>query len=102
MIVVATLTIRPGALEGFRVYEAKAAEILESYGGAIAKAVFVPSSHSGEAEREVHVVTFPDARAFAAYRADPRLGALAEMRSAAIAKTEILVGEPGPDYHAKG
>ena len=47
---------------------------------------------------EVHVVTFPGEAAFAAYRADPRLGALAHLRDGAVVSTEILVGEDGPRY----
>lgn len=48
--------------------------------------------------RDVHVVRFPDAEALTAYRADPRLRDLAPVRERAIAHTEVLVGEDGPDY----
>ena len=94
MLLVAILTIRPGRLDAFRAYEARAAAIMARHGGAIERAVFVP----GEPAREVHVVAFPSAAAFAAYRADPALAALAADRDAAIAATEVLAGEPGPGY----
>ena len=46
----------------------------------------------------MHVVTFPDPSAFAAYRADPARADLAGLRTGAVVATEILVGEDGPTY----
>lgn len=39
---------------------------------------------------EIHDITFPDAAAFAAYRDDPRLAALAPLRNRSVARTEII------------
>ena len=42
---------------------------------------------------EVHLLEFPPAPVFAAYRADPRLGKLSELRASAIAKTVVYVSQ---------
>jgi uncharacterized protein (DUF1330 family) len=96
MVIVAILTIRPGALDAFRAFEARAARVMARHGGAIERAVFV----DGDPAREIHVVRFASAEGFAAYRADPELTAMAAAREAAIAATEVLVGDDGPDYMA--
>jgi uncharacterized protein (DUF1330 family) len=101
MIRVATLTVRPGMAEAFRAYEHAAARIMAKHGGAIER-VIVERPQSGVVAdhplREVHIVTFPSDEAFAAYRADPELVALAAQRDACIADTQILVGSDGPRY----
>src|SRR5689334_22358438 len=102
MLLVVTLTIRPGALEAFRDFETRAAAIMAKHGGAIERAIYVPPAREGESAREVHIVSFPDEASFAAYRADEALTALAPLRSAAIAQTEVLVGEAGPEYRYAG
>lgn len=94
MIVVAILTIAPGRRDAFRDFERRAVSIMARHGGVLERAVFVP----GTAEREVHVLRFPTAEAFAAYRADPALRALATLRAEVISATEILVGEDAPAY----
>ncbi|MCE9574787.1 MAG: DUF1330 domain-containing protein [Deltaproteobacteria bacterium] len=96
MTLVAILTVSRSMLARFRAYERAAAAIMTHHGGAIARTVVI----DGDPLREVHVVTFPDAAAFAAYRAEPALAALAAERAAVIVATEVLVGEDGPDYHA--
>ena len=101
MLLVVTLTIRPGALEAFRDFETRAAAIMAKHGGAIERAIYVPPASDGDDPREVHIVSFPNAQAFAAYRADEALTALAELRNAAIAGTEVLVGEEGPEYRIR-
>jgi len=98
MLVVAILTIVPGQLDAFHDFEQEVARVMARHGGAIERAVFVP----GEPAREVHVLRFPSPEAFAAYRADPALAALAPRRAAAVAATEVLVGEEGPAYRPPG
>ena len=97
MTIVAILTVRRAALARFRAYEASAALIMARHGGAIERTVVVDDG-SGDTLREVHVVDFPSAAAWDAYRADPALAALAADRAAAVVATEVLFGEPGPDY----
>jgi hypothetical protein len=98
MILVVTLTVRPEALEAFRSFEQQAARIMSRHGGAIERAVVIPPAQPGAPLREVHIVTFPSPDAFAAYRADPALAALAPLREASVLHTEILTGEEGPHH----
>jgi hypothetical protein len=87
MIVVAILTIAERA--AFDAFEALAAGVMARHGAAIERAIAIP----GTPEREVHVVRFPSAAAWEAYRADPELGGLRELRARAISATEILIGD---------
>lgn len=93
MTLVVTLTIAPDRLDAFREFESKASEIMSRYGGRIERAVFVPPTSHDAAARELHIVTFPDAASFDAYRSDPRYLALAELRASAILSTDVLIGE---------
>jgi uncharacterized protein (DUF1330 family) len=97
---VAILTVRRAALDRFRAYERAAARIMAAHGGAIERTVVVDDG-AGDALREVHVVTFPSAAAWDAYRADPALAALAAERATAVIATEVLTGADGPDYGAR-
>jgi uncharacterized protein (DUF1330 family) len=98
MLLVVTLTVRPGALDAFRAFERQAARIMARHGGAIERAVYIPPAQPGAPSQEVHLVSFPSPEALAAYRADPALQALASLREAAVLHTEILTGEEGPRY----
>jgi len=95
---VVILTVRCGAVEEFRAFERGAARVMARYGGAIERAVVVPPEEGSELLKEIHIVTFPDEQARAAYRADPELRSIAHLRDAAVVKTEVLIGEDGPDY----
>jgi uncharacterized protein (DUF1330 family) len=102
MTPVAIVTVRREALARFRDFERHAAAVMAGHGGRIERTVVVPVEDSPALLTEVHVVTFPDARAYAAYRDDPRLGERAALREAAVVRTDVLVGEDGPDYGAPG
>jgi hypothetical protein len=93
------LTVRHERLEEFREFERNAARILYAHGGSIEQALVFPLD--GEHSKEVHVVSFPSARAFDAYRHDAELIALAPLRERAIVSTEIWSGRKGPDYMAQ-
>lgn len=100
MTLVSVLTVRRDAIAAFRAFERHAAAVMADHGGRIERAVVVDPDPASPTLREVHVVTFPDAAALAAYRADPRLAARAHLRDAAVTATEVLAGVDGPDYHA--
>jgi uncharacterized protein (DUF1330 family) len=95
---VAILTVRRSELEAFRAFERHAAGVMAAHGGRIERTVVVSVADAPELVREIHVVTFPDARAFEAYRDDARLGELAHLRESAVVSTEVFVGEDGPEY----
>ncbi len=99
LIVVALLTIRPGATDHFHEFELQAARILTRFGAVIERTITLEASSSNE-QREIHVLCFPSKEAFDAYRIDPELASLAELRAASIAHTELWIGREGPRYSA--
>jgi hypothetical protein len=98
IVIVATLTVRVAALMQFREFERHAARVMARYGGAIERTVFAHVDAAPELAREVHVVTFPSAAAFARYRSDAELAELSALRERSVVSTEIVVGVDGPDY----
>jgi uncharacterized protein (DUF1330 family) len=100
MTLVVILTVLSEALDMFRAFETKAAGVMARHGGAIERTVVVPPGGEGSFLKEVHIVTFPDGQALSAYQADPALAEVAHLRAASVVKTEILLGEDGPDYGA--
>jgi hypothetical protein len=74
MTLVAILIVRRRALEQFRAFERHAAALMAAHGGRIERTVVTPVADAPDLLREIHVVTFPDASAFQAYRDDARLG----------------------------
>jgi hypothetical protein len=96
LLLLVSLYIHPGQEAPFRAFETAAARILARYGGRIER-VIRPERAMPEAPlpHEIHLVSFPDEAAFAAYRADAELAAL---RQAAIARTEIILGTEGQPY----
>jgi uncharacterized protein (DUF1330 family) len=100
MTLVAILTMRRQAEALFRDYETAAAAIMARHGGAIERVVSVSAPADDSTFVEIHLVTFPDAAAFEAYRNDPDLAALGEQRSRAIVATELFNGDDHPPYRA--
>ena len=100
MLVVAVLTVRRARTDEFHRFEAAASKIMARHGGAIERTVVRDAAPADDPEtfRELHLVRFPDAAAFHAYRADPELAALAPLREVAVAATEIWTGTDGPTY----
>ncbi|HVZ40031.1 MAG TPA: hypothetical protein VHI13_12195 [Candidatus Kapabacteria bacterium] len=102
LLLIAVITVARDAVAAFRSYEEGAARIMARYGGAIERTVALDDDPSADGMRELHLVAFPDRPAFDAYRADPELNALAELRASSIIHTEILAGTDGPTYGAGG
>jgi hypothetical protein len=100
LTLMAVLTVRRQAEALFRDHETAAAAIMARHGGAIERVVSVSAAPDAATFQEIHLVTFPDAGAFEAYRSDPALVALGEQRARAIVATEILSGEDHPPYQA--
>lgn len=92
LVLVVTLEVRREAANEFRAYETESARIMAAYGGRIERAIEVESGAAAKTFREIHIVTFPDAAAFEAYRRDPELTGLAAMRHRAVVSTEIVRG----------
>lgn len=102
IVLVATIEVRLAARAAFHAFERQAAAIMESHGGRIERTVTILPESGADTFREVHVVTLPSEDAYAAYRADPRLAALAPLRESAVVATTVLTGTDGPDYHFPG
>jgi uncharacterized protein (DUF1330 family) len=97
---VAILTVRRSALEQFREYERHAATVMAAHGGRIERTVVVEPADAPDLIKEIHVVSFPGEEAYAAYRRDARLAALAHLREESVVDAEILAGKDGPSYAA--
>jgi len=95
---VAILTVRKAAIDTFRTFEKRAAAVMTAHGGRIERTIVVSGDGAAELFKEIHVVTFPSEKAFAAYRGDERLRELARLRAQAVVHTELLIGEDGPRY----
>ena len=100
MTLVAIMTVRKAAETKFRAFETHAAGVMEAHGGRIERTIVVAPDGSPDVFKEIHVVTFPDAQAFARYRRDPQLGQVAHLRDDSVVNTEIFIGEEGPTYGA--
>lgn len=88
MVLLVKLTFVTEKQTEFEAFERHAAAILSDYGGSIMLA-FRPANEPG---MEWHVVTFPDAAAFTAYRQDERVTVLKPQRQALITTSEIITG----------
>jgi antibiotic biosynthesis monooxygenase (ABM) superfamily enzyme len=100
MTLVAIITVRTGAKEKFRAFETHAAAVMRTHGGRIERTIVMAPDDSPDVFKEIHVVTFPNAQAFAAYRNDERLGQVAYLREESVVNTEIFIGEDAPTYGA--
>jgi uncharacterized protein (DUF1330 family) len=99
LVLVVTLDVRRDARVEFHQYETAAASLMAAHGGRIERVIEV-IPESPDTFREIHIVRFPDRTAFEAYRLDPRLPALASLRSSSIVSTQIVQGRDGPSYHS--
>ena len=88
MIVTAKLWVNEGRFSEFETFETRAFDIMARHGVKVVSVKQNRGAQSGE-PHETHVLDFPSMEAFEAYRTDPELLALAEMREACIEKTEI-------------
>lgn len=96
--VVAVLTVRRTLRDKFRAFETHAAAVMKAHGGSIERTIVVDADRSADVFKEIHVLTFPNSQAFAAYRNDERLRQLAHLRDESVVSTEIMVGVDGPAY----
>ena|SRR5579871_5417334 len=101
LVRIVSLWLRSGAdPTAFEAFESKAARIMARHGGRIEQAVRVQPTKGEEAPFEVHIVSFPSEAAYAAYRADPEILALADERDRVISRTRVLAGRPAGPYEA--
>lgn len=97
MIVVALLTVRRAELARFRAYETFAIARVRAHGGELERAVELDAADPALV-RELHVLRFPDADAFARFRGDAALATRQAERAAAVVDTVVWTGVDGPRY----
>jgi hypothetical protein len=90
--IIASLWLKNGDLEAFEAFERTAARIMAKHGGHIGR------SNVADAPFEIHLTSFPDAAAYAAYQDDLETRELAGARSAVIARTVTHAGTEVPPY----
>jgi len=96
---IVSIWLKDNDVAGFEAFERQAAAIMAAHDGHVE--TVVRCGGEGGAPFEVHVVSFPDAAAAGAYRADPRLGKLLPMRDRVIARTEVWTGQRRSAYGAE-
>jgi antibiotic biosynthesis monooxygenase (ABM) superfamily enzyme len=96
---IVSLWLEQPDVAAFEAFERQAAAVMARHGGRI-ESVVRCSGDAGE-PFEVHVVTFPNAAALAAYRGDPRMADLRPLRERLIARTQIWSGEQRSPYGAR-
>lgn len=83
----------PGGEERLAAFERRALALVAEYATAVerwAGPLVLAGSEGDGPPAEVHLLTFADEQAFAAYRADPRAVALAAERDAAVRATTVI------------
>jgi uncharacterized protein (DUF1330 family) len=96
---IVSIWLKGNDVAGFESFERQAATIMAAHGGRVDSVV--RCGGEGGAPFEVHLVSFPDAAAAGAYRADPRLAKLAPLRDRVIARTEVWTGQQRSAYGAE-
>jgi len=96
---IVSIWLKDNDVAGFESFERQAAAIMAGHGGHVE--TVVRCGGEGGAPFEVHVVSFPDAAAAGAYRADPRLAKLLPLRERVIARTEVWAGQQRSAYGAE-
>jgi antibiotic biosynthesis monooxygenase (ABM) superfamily enzyme len=98
LTLIAALYLYPGREAEFAQFEAAAADIMQRYGGTIERRIGVAPSSGENLPYEVHILSFPDERSFQAYRTDPDLQVLSDLRALAIRETVLWFGADLPAY----
>ena len=80
---------KPDQFEAFERFETAAFAIMETHGVKVLEVVKTHAALDG-APHEIHRLAFPSRVAFEAYRSDPELLALGDLRESCIAKTEVI------------
>ena len=99
LVIIAHIFIHPGQEALFRAFETQALARFRAHGGEVLAAFRPrPVADGQPTPHEIHVLRIASPDAFAAYRADPALLALAALRTQAIAHTEIFLSQAIVEY----
>ena len=97
VVLIVSVWLRDNDVDGFERFEAKVAQIQAQHNGHIDRAIRI-GGDTEDKPFEVHVVSFDSAEDLKAYRADPQLQALAEIRERIISRTVIVEGRDVDPY----
>ena len=84
--------MRDDAFDEFERFENAAFRIMHQHEGQILNIQKYHGATDGQ-PHEIHTIEFPDVAAFEAYKADPSLLELAQLRSKCIARTEVSIDD---------
>jgi uncharacterized protein (DUF1330 family) len=99
LVIVAHLYIHPGQEAALRSYESQALACFRRHGGEVLAAFRPRADVIGKpTPDEIHALRIGSEEQFTAFRADPALQALADLRAQAIARTEIFVSQEIVEY----
>jgi len=99
LVIIAHLFIHPGQEAAYRAFEEQALACFRSHRGEVLAAFRPrPNADGSPTPYEIHVLHIGSEEAFAAFRADPALVALAALRAQAIAHSEIFLSEEVVTY----
>jgi len=100
LYVLVHLWVRPGLEMQFEAYERTMARILGRHGGVIERVIrpLRTTLQGPEQPFEIHLLSFPRAELYEAYRNDPERSALGRERAAVIIDSEVIIGTQGPTY----
>lgn len=96
MRIVAVIEVQRAQLESFRTFEALAVERMAVHGARLDDVVVVDDAQG--VVTEIHLLHFPSAAAWAAYRDDAVLAAARPQRDQCVLRQQVWVGEAGPRY----
>lgn len=92
------LWARPGQEDSLSAYEDGVLRLLADHGARVVSRV--RRIEDGEGPAEVQVIELPGEDALAAYMSDPRRTRHADVREAAIERTEMMRVTPRPPYRS--
>jgi antibiotic biosynthesis monooxygenase (ABM) superfamily enzyme len=98
--IIVRLWVHTGLEAQFEAYERNVSRIMTRYGGVIERAIRISKTPADTSDEpfEVHVLKFPSRALYDAYWDDAERRSLSGERASIIAKTDVLVGTPGPTY----
>ena len=98
LVLVVSLWLKGADIAAFEAFEQAAASCMAKHDGRIERVVRLDDAGDAQRPFEIHIVSFPDAAAFYAYREDPQMRALAAARERVIDRTVVHSGRDARPY----
>ncbi len=95
--IVVLLYVGDGGISALRAHEAEMAPIIYRYGGQIVSASHPSAPRPGDPD-EIHILQFPDMKAFDEFRADPDFTAREDQRRQAVRDARIYITDQFVTY----